>query len=70
MTAKTYDSRCHDLAVAFLSDTPDIDTEKGRAKLAAAIQEGVEDWIEYQEGPCDACGEARGKDCHKDCIHF
>lgn len=68
MTAKTYDSKCYDLASAFLSDTPDINTESSRDKLSAHIQQTIEDWIQYEEGACDFCGEARGKRDHKDCV--
>lgn len=64
MSAKTYDTKCYDLASAFLSDVPDINTENNRDKLAAHVQQQIEDWIQYEEGPCTICGEARGKDGH------
>lgn len=60
-----YDSKCYDLAVAFLGDTPDIDNEKSRDALAQHIQTAIEDWITYEEGPCELCGEARGKGDHQ-----
>jgi hypothetical protein len=66
----TYDSRCADLADVFLAESPDINNPKSRDKLAAAIQQVIEDFIEYNEGKCELCGEARGKDVHKDCIWF
>lgn len=55
-----YDARCFDLAELFLSDTPEICTERNKRRLAQHIQSSVEDWIAYQEGQCDACGESRG----------
>lgn len=63
-----YDSKCHDLAAAFLADTPDIDNERSRNVLAQIIQTAIEDEIEYLEGACERCGEARGKDIHDHCI--
>lgn len=60
----SYDTKCHDLAIVFLSNTPDIDNEKSRADLAQTIQTALEDWIRYNEGPCEGCGEARGKGDH------
>ena len=68
--ASSYDSRCYDLAAIFLSDTPDINNETSRDDLAQSIQQTIEDWITYKEGPCDFCGEALGKRDHKDCVLF
>jgi hypothetical protein len=45
--ARTYDTKCHDLAAHFLSDEPDLNTEAAKATLAAAIQQAVEDEIEF-----------------------
>lgn len=59
-----YDIKCLDLAAVFLSDVPDIDNPANRDELAQLIQTTVEDWISYQEGPCELCGEARGKRHH------
>ncbi len=67
MAAHIYDSRCYDLSVIFLSDTPDIDNEKNRGILAQTIQTAIEDEITYMEGPCGNCGEARGKPGHEIC---
>ena len=64
----SYDSKCHDLAGVFLADTPDIDSAASRDKLAQHIQTAIEDWIQYEEGPCECCGEARGKGDHQPCI--
>jgi hypothetical protein len=66
----SYDTRCYELAEAFLTDTPDINNEKNRDELAQRIQQTAEDWIQYNEGPCECCGEARGKNNHKDCVFF
>jgi hypothetical protein len=60
----SYDSRCYDLAALFLAETPDIDSEANRDALAQRIQTTIEDWIGYEEGPCELCGEARGKGAH------
>lgn len=43
----SYDPRCYDLAVLFLSDNPEKDTEANRDELAQHIQTEIEDWIEY-----------------------
>jgi hypothetical protein len=42
---KTYDSKCYDLAAAFLSDEPALDTTDRVEKLASEIQQAIEDWI-------------------------
>ena len=44
----TYDESCWDLAVAFLSDSPEKDTPENRHELATAIQQTVEDVIQFQ----------------------
>lgn len=49
-----YDSRCYDLAVLFLSDSPEKDTEANRDELAQHIQTEIEDWIEYILKPKDS----------------
>jgi hypothetical protein len=43
----TFDSKCHDLAAHFLSDEPALDTEAARTTLAQAIQQAVQDEIEF-----------------------
>jgi len=40
--AKTFDPKCYELAIAFLADEPDLDTEAARITLAAEIQEAIE----------------------------
>lgn len=62
-----YDTKCYDLAVAFLADTPEIDNEKTRDRLAQSIQTAIEDEITYQEGPCPICGAPRGAQGHEIC---
>jgi hypothetical protein len=42
---KTYDEKCFDLAVLFLSDEPALDTPKNRDELAGDIQALIEDFI-------------------------
>ena len=46
-TVKTYDPKCHELASAFLADEPDLNTEAARTTLARAIQECLEEEIEF-----------------------
>jgi hypothetical protein len=54
--AKTYDSQSYDLSRSFLADTPALNNEENRDKLAAHIQQTIEDWISYEEGL--KCGNA------------
>jgi hypothetical protein len=42
---KTYDAKCYDLADAFLSDTPHLNTDKRTRQLARIIQQEIEDFI-------------------------
>lgn len=41
----TYDSKCHDLASAFLEDEPALFTDRRCNELAALIQQTIEDFI-------------------------
>jgi hypothetical protein len=50
----TYDQKCLDLAILFLSDNPDIDTPHNRDELAQAIQRAIEEWIENERESYDA----------------
>lgn len=50
----SYGSRCYDLAVIFLSDSPEKNTEANRDELAQAVQTTLEDWIEYILKPATA----------------
>lgn len=56
--AKYYDQKCYELARAFLSDIPDLDSETGRDALAKEIQTVIEDWInqppEYAKHPASS----------------
>jgi hypothetical protein len=45
--AKTYMQECYDLAVLFLRDDPELDTEENRDELAAHFQSEGESHIEY-----------------------
>lgn len=47
MTRKTYDQKCFDLAEAFLSDEPQLNTEAARVTLAIEIQQCIENEIEF-----------------------
>jgi hypothetical protein len=44
--ADTYDTKCYELAEAFLSDEPGLDTGKNIDQLAKDIQQVIEDFIE------------------------
>lgn len=48
MRGATYDTKCFDLAEAFLSDEPTIDTPEYRARLAVQIQLTIEEWIGHE----------------------
>lgn len=41
----SYDTKCFNLAEGFLSDEPDLDTERNRRRLATTIQRAIEDEI-------------------------
>lgn len=43
----SYDPACYNLAVIFLSDSPEKDSEANRDELAQHIQTEIEGWIEY-----------------------
>lgn len=45
--AGTFDPKCYDLAAAFLSDEPSLNSEAARSTLADAIQQAIEDEIEF-----------------------
>jgi hypothetical protein len=49
MTTKTYDTKCYDLAEAFLEDQPHLNNDRRRDELAALIQSAVEDWINFED---------------------
>ena len=41
----SYDTKCFDLADAFLADQPELNRIEDREMLAQAIQTTIEDWI-------------------------
>lgn len=43
----TYDTKCYDLASAFLEDEPGLFTEAKNDELAALIQRTIEDQISF-----------------------
>lgn len=45
--AATYDEKSYELAKHFLSDEPSLNTFAARTTLARAIQQAVEDEIEF-----------------------
>lgn len=60
-TQMSYDSKCYELASAFLQDWPTKNTEENRDKLAQHIQTEIESEIEFVLEPvaarCELCGE-------------
>lgn len=46
MGTVTYDPKCHELAVHFLSERSSYDTEEHRHVLASLIQLAIEDYID------------------------
>ena len=46
---KTYDPKCFALAEAFLAGEPRLNTEAAKIALATAIQECIEDEIDFME---------------------
>ena len=46
MSKSTYDSKCAELAEAFLADEPFLNTKERRHELATAIQQAIEDCID------------------------
>ena len=46
-TVTTYDSKCLDLAAAFLADENDLNTSAARHALALEIQQCIEDEIYF-----------------------
>lgn len=55
-TTNLYDSKCFDLAEAFLSDEEDYDDwspelqRERTSMLASHIQEAIESWLQYELG--------------------
>ena len=43
-----YDTKCYDLAKAFLSDEPALNSEDKRKSLAQHIQTEIENWIGWE----------------------
>lgn len=48
-----FDSKCYDLASAFLEDEPDLFTDKKSKELARVIQDAIEDYIYDQRKNCE-----------------
>ena len=53
----SFDSKCYDLAEHFLSDEPALQSERNRNRLAQAIQDAIEDWIEGERPLAPDAGE-------------
>lgn len=45
----SYDPKCYDLAEAFLSDEPTLNTSQNRDQLASDIQQAIEDFLELEK---------------------
>lgn len=41
----TYDEKCYELALAFLADEPELNTDENADDLAMVIQGEIEDYI-------------------------
>ena len=46
---KNYDTKCYDLAEAFLEDEPHLATTKRTCELAELIQKTIEDFITHEK---------------------
>lgn len=44
-----YDSKCYDLAEAFLEDSPHLNGDRRRGELAQLIQSTIEGYIAHEE---------------------
>lgn len=60
-----YDTKCYDLADAFLADEPTLQSENKKRALAQTIQDAIEDWIGWErdhaaDGPLPTAAEMRG----------
>ena len=44
----TYDEKCYELALVFLSDHPHINTDAMADELASVIQDTIEDFIKFK----------------------
>jgi hypothetical protein len=45
----SYDKKCYELAAAFLSEEPGLNSENNRSELAQIIQDDIEDFIDMAE---------------------
>ena len=59
MVRKVFDAKCYELAKAFLSDEPTLDSEESRADLAQDIQNTIEG-LDRGPAPKERCNHARG----------
>lgn len=71
-----YDTKCFDLAEAFLEDHPDLNTQANRDTLAQLIQTTIEDEIAYMERradeasePCTEGARRAGCTCTMESVH-
>lgn len=69
--ARTFDTKCWDLAVHFLADTPHA-TDDDRAQLARDFQQTAEDFLSDMEpedccAACGACVGFTGAECDDTC---
>lgn len=53
-----YDTKCYDLAEAFLEDEPALNTPANRAQLAQEIQTCIEDEIHYMRSSAEPSDSA------------
>jgi hypothetical protein len=53
-----YDTKCFDLAEAFLEDEPTLQTENKKKALAQTIQTAIEEWIIWERDHAAAASVA------------
>lgn len=63
----SFDTKCFDLADHFLAEES-TELQKRSPDLAQAIQDAVEQWIEYEKLPdCELCGSGDKATCEIEC---
>lgn len=66
-----FDTKCYDLAEAFLEDEPHLNTEGRRNELAQLIQTTIDDFIACERGdyePPDGWDQITGPDLRQQAI--
>lgn len=58
------DTKCYDLAEAFLEDEPTLQSEHKKKALAMAIQDTIEGWIDWERDHAAALASHKGEPEH------